>query len=143
MFFKAKDLLTKAKKKKNGNRPTNLTRWTADEEYRKSLGFIGTREKEIMLYDQIAVEKHDYTAAKAERIRKSTHWVISINAEGPQPLDNNAQIMPQQQENVSECKTSIWQKQSSSTNQFIRANKCVNIRISNSKEVKIMIPLLI
>ena len=58
-------------------------------------------------------------------------------------LDNNAQIMKQQNENVSDYKTSLWRKQSSSTNQFIRANKCVKIRISNSKEVKITITLLI
>ena len=58
-------------------------------------------------------------------------------------LDNNAQIMLQQKENVSDYKTSIWRKQSSSTNQFVRANRCVKIRISNSKEVKIMITLLI
>ena len=57
-------------------------------------------------------------------------------------LDNNAQIMPQQNENVSGYNTSIWRKQSSSTNQFIRAHKCVKIQISNSKEVKIMTTLL-
>ena len=44
-------------------------------------------------------------------------------------------------ENVSDYKTSIWQKQSSSTDQFIRANKSVKILISNSKEVRIMISL--
>ena len=37
-----------------------------------------------MLYDQIALEEHDYTATKAGRIQNSKHWVISINAEGPQ-----------------------------------------------------------
>ena len=46
-------------------------------------------------------------------------------------------------ENVSDYKTSRWRKQSSSTNNCIRANKCVKIRISNSKEVKIMTTLLI
>ena len=37
MFFKEKDMLRKAKNKKNGNHPTILLRWKADEEYRKSL----------------------------------------------------------------------------------------------------------
>ena len=50
--------------------------------------------------------------------------------------------MQQRKENVSDYKTSFWRKRSSSTSQFIRANKCVNIRISNSKEVKIMTTLL-
>ena len=58
-------------------------------------------------------------------------------------LDNNAQVVPQHKENVSDNKTSLYRKQSSSANQFIRANKCVKIRISNSMEIKIMIMLLI
>ena len=37
-----------------------------------------------MLYHEIALENHDYTATKAERIQNSKHWVLSINAEGPQ-----------------------------------------------------------
>ena len=58
-------------------------------------------------------------------------------------FDNNAQTMPQRKENVSGYQTRIWRKQSSSTNQIIRANKCVKILTSNSKEVKVMISLLI
>ena len=81
MFFKAKDMLRKAKKK---NHPTILSRWKTDEEYRKSLGLIDIGKKESMLYDQIALEKHDSSATKAERIRNSKRWVLSINAEGPQ-----------------------------------------------------------
>ena len=40
MFFKAKDMLIKAKKEKNGNHPTILSRWKADEEYRKSVQIV-------------------------------------------------------------------------------------------------------
>ena len=74
----------KAKNKKNGNHPRSLSRWRADEEYRKSLGFIGIGEKEIMLHDQIALEGHDCSATKSERIQNSKHWALSINAEGLQ-----------------------------------------------------------
>ena len=80
MFFKAKDMPRKAKK----NHPTLLSRWKAQQSYRSSLEEHGIGEKEIMLYDQIALEKHDYTATKAERIQNSKYWVLSINAEGPQ-----------------------------------------------------------
>ena len=38
-----------------------------------------------MLYDQIALENHDYIATKAQRIQNSKHWVLSINADGPLP----------------------------------------------------------
>ena len=72
------------RKAKHNNHPTILSRWKADEGYRKSLGLNDLGEKEIMLYDQSALEKHDYTATKAERIRNPKHWVLSINAEGPQ-----------------------------------------------------------
>ena len=42
-----------------------------------------------MLYDRIALEKHLHVATKAERIQNSKHWILTINAEGPQqPLEN-------------------------------------------------------
>ena len=45
MFFKAKDRLRKAKNKTNGNHPTILSRWKADEEYRKIVGTYRYRRK--------------------------------------------------------------------------------------------------
>ena len=88
-----------------------------------------------MLYDQIALEKHDYTAMKAERIQNAKHWVISINAD--------AQIMPQQKRGCQRLQDEYMAETSSSTHQLIRANKCVKIQINNLKDVKIMITLLI
>ena len=84
MFFKAKDMLRK-EKKKNGNHPTILSKWKAPESNRTSLAKHNIGEKEIMLYDQIALENHhDYIATTAERIQNSKHWVLSVNAEGSQ-----------------------------------------------------------
>ena len=77
-------MLRKAKNQKNGNHPTILSRWKAQESYRTSLAKHDICEKEILLYHEIALENHDYTATKAERIQNSKHWVLSINAEGPQ-----------------------------------------------------------
>ena len=74
MFWKAKDMLRKGKNDQNGNHPTTLSRWKADEDYRKSLGFIGIGEKEIRMHDQIALENHDCIATKAERTQYSKHW---------------------------------------------------------------------
>ena len=37
-----------------------------------------------MFYDQIALEIHDFSASEAERIQNSNHWVVPMNAEGPQ-----------------------------------------------------------
>ena len=38
-----------------------------------------------MLYDRIALEKHIYVARRAERMQNSKHWILTLNAEGPQP----------------------------------------------------------
>ena len=43
------------------------------------------KEKHIMLYDRIVLEKHSYVATRAERIQNSKHWIITLNKEGPQP----------------------------------------------------------
>ena len=63
-----------------------LSRWKAQESYRTSAAKHNIGEKETMLYDQIALESHDYMATKAERMQNSKHCVLSINAEGPQLL---------------------------------------------------------
>ena len=88
MYFHAKQMLKKARQGKHGSHPTILSRWYASESYRKSLYDIGWREHHIMLYDRIAVEKHIYVAARAERIQHPKHWILTINAEGPQQLLN-------------------------------------------------------
>ena len=51
-------------------------------------------------YDQLALERHDYTATKAERIRYSQKWVLSLNAEGKQPP---RQHCPDYEEAKREC----------------------------------------
>ena len=58
------------------------------------------------------MENHDYIATKAERIQNSKHWVLSINAEGPQlPRQQRPgcaaaqrECQRQQDESVSETK---------------------------------------
>ena len=37
-----------------------------------------------MPHDRIALENHSYFATKAERIRNSTHWILTLNKEGAQ-----------------------------------------------------------
>ena len=88
MYFQAKQMLKKARQGKHGGHPTILSRWYADEEYRKSLSDIGWREHHIILYDRIALEKHISKATRAERNQNSKHWILTLNTEGPQPLLN-------------------------------------------------------
>ena len=85
MYYLAKQMLKKARQKKHGSHPTILARWYASETYRTSLSRIVWREHHVMLHDRIAVEKHIYVTARAERIQNSKHRILTINAEGPQP----------------------------------------------------------
>ena len=82
MYYQARQMLEKARQEKHGRHPTILSRWYAEEDYRKSLSAIGWKEHHIMLHDSIAVEKHIYTAIRALRIQDSKHWMLSINADG-------------------------------------------------------------
>ena len=84
MFCKAKEMLKKARQSKHGSHPTILSRWYAQEEYRNSLAEHNIGEKEIMLHDRIALERHDCTATRAELLQNAKHWVLRLNADGPQ-----------------------------------------------------------
>ena len=84
MFYKAKQMLEKARQSKHGNHPTIFSRWYEQEGYRKSLAEHNIDEKEVMLFDRIALERHDYSAAKAERMQNAKNWILRRNADGPQ-----------------------------------------------------------
>ena len=84
MFHKAKQMLKKARQSKHGSHPTIHSRWNEQEGYRKSLAEHNIGEKEVMLFDRIALERHDYTATRAERVQNAKHWILRLNADGPQ-----------------------------------------------------------
>ena len=88
MYYKAKEMLQKARQEKHGSYSSILARWNNDYESRNSLSLIGWTEQDIMLFDRSALENHSYVATKAERIRNSTHWIPTLNQEGAQqPLN--------------------------------------------------------
>ena len=41
-------------------------------------------EKEVMLFDRIACERHDFSATRAERSQDAKHWILRLSADGPQ-----------------------------------------------------------
>ena len=61
MFFKAKEMLKKARQENHGSHQTILSRWYEQEEYRKSLAEHDIGEREVMLFDRIVLERHDYS----------------------------------------------------------------------------------
>ena len=81
MYCQVRKMFKKAREK-HGRHRWILSRWYAEEDYRKSLSATGWKEHHIMLYDRIAVEKHIYTATRAERIQNSKHWILTTNADG-------------------------------------------------------------
>ena len=62
MYFQTKQMLKKARQGKHGGHHTILSRWYADEEYRKSLS--------------------DIEATRAERIQIANNWILTANSEG-------------------------------------------------------------
>ena len=62
-----------ARQEKRGSHPTILARWYAQERYRDSLAKHNMGEKEVMLFDRIALERHDCTATRAELLQHATH----------------------------------------------------------------------
>ena len=84
MYFKAHDMLRKARSNKNGNCKTFLERWCKDDQYRKSLSDIAWTEEQIKQYDAVAVEDHSHVATTEERSRIKKSWNTSLNREGIQ-----------------------------------------------------------
>ena len=73
MFYRAKQMLEKARQSKHGH-PTILSRWFEQEGYQKSLAEHNVGEKEVMLFDRIAFERHDFSATRAERLQNAKHY---------------------------------------------------------------------
>ena len=84
MFHKAKQMLKKARQGKHGNHPTIFLRWYEQQGYRKSLAEHNIGEREVMLFDRIALERHDFSDTKAERLQNAKHWILRLNADLPQ-----------------------------------------------------------
>ena len=84
MFYKAKQMLKKARQSNHGSHPMILSRWYEQEGYRRALAEHNIGEKEVMLFDRIALERHDRTATKAERLQNAKHWILRLNADGLQ-----------------------------------------------------------
>ena len=76
MYYKAHDMLKKARKHKSGCYKTILERWRDDDKYRKSLSDIGWTEEQIIPYVAIALEDHFYVATRQERSRNGKSWNI-------------------------------------------------------------------
>ena len=83
MFFKAKEMLEKARQSKHGSHPTILSRWQEQEGHRRSLAEHNIGE-EKSCFTIASLERHDFSATRSERQQNAKHWVLRLNAEGSQ-----------------------------------------------------------
>ena len=67
MLPKRRRWFKKARQEKHWSHPTILSRCYAQEKYRDWLAKHNIGEREVMLFDRIALERHDHTATRAER----------------------------------------------------------------------------
>ena len=98
MYYKAHDMLRKARKPRSGDYNTILERCHDDDKYRKSLSYFVCTEEQIIQYDAIELEDHSFVAAWQERSRNVKSWKISLNAEGIQgPLKQRSDFLEAKQ----------------------------------------------
>ena len=79
MYYKAHEMLKKARKHENGHRNI-LDRWNNDDKYRESLSDAGWTEERIIQYDKIVLEDPSYIATRQERSRNEKSWKLSLSA---------------------------------------------------------------
>ena len=89
-----------------------------------------------MLFDRIALERHDYSASKAERLQNAKHWTLRLNADGPQKPLRQRQNLPLHQNNALKCKTLTWRKRGNLSDRYVQNINNVNQKIKNSEKEK-------
>ena len=97
-------------------------------------------EQEVIIYDRLALERHDYAATKAERMRYSENWVLTPNAEGKH---SPRQLLPDYEEAKRECQRLQDEFMEANSHPSTQVNKDVKIRINDFKDLKNMTTLLI
>ena len=93
-----------------------------------------------MLYDRIALDRHDYAAIRAERSQNAKHWVLRLNAKGLQkPLRHRQEFADALKQCLENARCSPG---GDGTNSDHNINS-VHDKISNSEEEKTSITMSI
>ena len=95
-------------------------------------------EQEVIIYDRLFLERHDYTVPKKLNEWDTLKIGFSLRMlKGNNHIVNYAQITKKQNENVNYYKTNSWQLKDSSLHPSTQVNKDVEIPINNFKDLKI------
>ena len=114
MFFKAKQMLKKARQSKHGSHPTILSRWY-EQRLPKVIGGSQHWRKRKLCFSIASLLKDDTTATKVDRLQNAKHWILRLNADGPQkPLRQRPefaaalkQCLRMQDDHLTETKQSL------------------------------------
>ena len=99
MYYQAKPMLKKGTPEKARKPPNNTFTMVRQRNVQEFVVADRVERKKIMLYDKIALEKHIYVATRAESIQNSKHWILTLNAEGPQqPLNQRPDFVQAKRE---------------------------------------------
>ena len=135
MYFKAKEMVQKARQSKHGGYKTILERWHKDDKYRSSLSLIGWTEEQIIEHDKIALEDHSYVATKPERIQNTKLWVLRLNQDGAQqPLNQRHDFAQAKTRMPKNARRSMWKRLNKNIDQFLVINNHDNDEDKHSKE---------
>ena len=143
MFYKAKEMLKKTRQSKQGRHPTILSRWYEQEGYRKLSAEQNTGEKEVMLFDRIALERRLYSydswAVTERRTLNSSFecwWASKASS-------TETRICRCVEKNALKCKTPTWRKRCNLWDRYVPNINNVNEKINNSKGEKTSITMSI
>ena len=97
-----------------------------------------------MLFDRIALERHDYTATRAERLQNAKHWILRLNANVPQkPLRQRPEFVDATKQQCLKCKTLTWHKHNSLLDRYVQNINKDKEKIITSKEEETSITMSI
>ena len=101
-------------------------------------------EKGVVFFDRIALERHDYTATRAERLQNAKHSILRLNADGPQkPLRPRPEFVDALKQCLKMQDATTWRKLNNLWNRYVQNLNSVNDKITNSKEEKTSITMSI
>ena len=98
MYYKAKEMLQKARQPKHGGCKTNLERWHNDDQHRKSLSNNGWTEEKFIQHDDLALEDHSYIATTEERTRNREKLVLQLNKGVQGPMNQHPDFVEAKRE---------------------------------------------
>ena len=138
MYYKAKEMLHKARQEKHGNHSSILARWNNDYKYIKFLSDVGRTEEHTMLHGRNALVNHTSRWKQREfgiRHIGFSHW---MKMKGFSNHYINDVTLLKRKDNARDCTTNTWQRLNKITEPFLAVNKQDSEKDKRLRELKNM-----